>query len=200
MLSRGFVTACRQSGDAAPADGRGKPRAERGADGAREGRPDADRGDCLPLPGGRGDGCGSSSRGRAAPRGWDDDRRPRAFTVSLTSQPDSLEQWRAYCPRSGGLALGFSATHLDLAADDQGYLLAPCEYNEDSQLRIVGQILDHHSRIWNRRQSLETRRQGISSHLVLDFLTDLDRFAPLLKHPSFEAEREWRLISQPAFE
>lgn len=137
---------------------------------------------------------------RCVPHDWDVGHRPQAFTVSLTSQPDSLEQWRAYCPRSGGVALGFSAAHLDLVAADQRYLLAPCEYDESAQLRIVGQVVAHHLRIWNDRQPLETRRQGISSHLVHDLITDLDRFAPLLKHPSFIAEQEWRLISTPAGE
>ncbi|MFL2002236.1 DUF2971 domain-containing protein [Microbacterium sp. A1-JK] len=119
----------------------------------------------------------------------------RAYTVSLSSEKDSLEQWRAYCPRSGGLALGFSTEHLQKVATDQGFILAPCAYDEDTHVAIVQQIVDHHLEIWDRRQRLDTPRQGISSHLVRDLITDVERFAPLLKHFSFAAEREWRLIS-----
>lgn len=42
----------------------------------------------------------------------------RAYTVSLSSERDSLEQWRAYCPRSGGVALGFSTAHIGAVAVD----------------------------------------------------------------------------------
>lgn len=119
----------------------------------------------------------------------------RAYTVSLTSESDSLEQWRAYCPRSGGVALGFAAAHLEHVASDQGFILVPCVYDEPSHVAIVRQIVRHHLEVWNSRQELQTPRQGISSHLVRDFVADLERFAPLLKHASFAAEREWRLIS-----
>lgn len=119
----------------------------------------------------------------------------RAYTVSLSSERDSLEQWRAYAPRSGGVALGFSSEHLGNVAADQGFLLAPCAYDEASHREIVRQIVVHHLAVWQNRMPLDTHRQGISSHLVRDLIADLERFAPLLKHPSFSAEREWRLIS-----
>ena len=60
---------------------------------------------------------------------------------------------------------------------------------------IVRQIIDHHLVVWDDRKRLEERRQGISSHLIRDLVSDLERFGPLLKHASFAAEREWRLIS-----
>ncbi|WP_284976093.1 DUF2971 domain-containing protein [Arthrobacter sp. efr-133-TYG-104] len=119
----------------------------------------------------------------------------RAYTVSLTSERDSLEQWRAYCPRSGGVALGFSTDHLVNVAADQGFILVPCVYDRPTHREITGQIVKYHLGSWNKRRPLEAPRQGISSHLVRDFIADLERFAPLLKHPSFAAEREWRLIS-----
>jgi len=124
----------------------------------------------------------------------------RTYTVSLTSELDSLEQWRAYCPRSGGVALGFSAKHLAAVAADQGYLLAPCVYDQPTQRAIVEQIVIHHLRIWDDRLPLVATREGISSHLVHDFVADLERYAALLKHSSFSAEREWRLISPLAGE
>lgn len=119
----------------------------------------------------------------------------RAYTVSLTSAKDSLEQWRAYCPRSGGVALGFPMDHLQGAAADQGFLLAPCVYDDPTQRAIVDHIVRYHLQAWDQRRPLQAPREGISSHLVYAFLSDLDRFAPLLKHPSFAAEHEWRLIS-----
>jgi len=126
------------------------------------------------------------------PRSW----RPwsRAYTVSLTSEMDSLEQWRAYCPRSGGVALGFAAEHLENVAKDQEFLLAPCACDEPTQRAVIEQIVKRHVILWNKRLPLDSPREGISSHLVRDFITDLERFAPLLKHSSFSAEQEWRLL------
>lgn len=119
----------------------------------------------------------------------------RTYTVSLTSERDSLEQWRAYCPRSGGVALGFPIDHLRKVTVDQGFLLTPCVYDAETQRAIVKHILAFHLKIWDQRRPLKSPRQGISSHLVHAFTADLHRFAPLLKHSSFAAEREWRLIS-----
>ena len=119
----------------------------------------------------------------------------RVYTVSLTSEGDSLEQWRAYCPRSGGVALGFQSEHLRLVAADQGYLLAPCVYDTETHLALVRQIVKHHLVLWNERRALELPREGISGHLVNNLIEDLERFAPLIKHGSFSAEHEWRLIS-----
>jgi hypothetical protein len=119
----------------------------------------------------------------------------RTYTVSLTSQKDSLEQWRAYCPRSGGVALGFPMSHLRKVAAAQGFLLTPCVYDAHTHRAIVEQVVQFHLEVWDKRRPLDSPRQGISSHLVRAFIADLDRFAPLLKHSSFAAEREWRLIS-----
>lgn len=119
----------------------------------------------------------------------------RTYTVSLTSQKDSLEQWRAYCPRSGGVALGFPVSHLRKVASEQGFLLTPCVYDTHTHRSIVEQIVQFHLAAWDKRRPLDSPREGISSHLVHAFIADLDRFAPLLKHSSFAAEREWRLIS-----
>lgn len=119
----------------------------------------------------------------------------RAYTVSLTSERDSLEQWRAYCPRSGGVALGFRSEHLRNVASDQGFVLAPCIYEEDLQERMVAQIVQHHVGIWNARRNLDLPNVGLSAHLVHAFISDLEQLAPLIKHSSFRAEQEWRLIS-----
>lgn len=68
-------------------------------------------------------------------------------------------------------------------------------YSRREQWAIVQQIVKHHLEIWNRRLPLESRRVGISSHLVQDFIEEIDRFAPLLKHWTFAGEHEWRLLS-----
>lgn len=124
-------------------------------------------------------------------------RAPRSYTVSLSSERDSLEQWRAYCPRSGGVALGFSAKHLAAVAKDQGFTLAACIYDEQQQEKVMRLAIGRHLRVWDEHKPLNEKRQGISSHLVRELIADLDRHAPFVKHGSFAAEREWRLISPP---
>lgn len=57
---------------------------------------------------------------------FESERISRIYTASLTTEEDSLEQWRAYCPRSGGVALGFPTEDLKTVATLQESLLAPC--------------------------------------------------------------------------
>lgn len=43
---------------------------------------------------------------------------PYCFVASFTEYDDQLSQWRAYCPDSGGYALGIPAKHLDNLVED----------------------------------------------------------------------------------
>ncbi len=57
------------------------------------------------------------------------------YTVSLTAQGDLLQQWLAYCPRSGGYALGLPSYHLRVVGEEQGFYLTPCIYENVDQYR-----------------------------------------------------------------
>lgn len=119
----------------------------------------------------------------------------RIFTVSLTPQRDSLEQWRAYCPRSGGVALGFPTQHLIAVAAEQRFTLAPCVYDQSTQRAIVDEVVALHVQKWADRFPLDASMKGMSGDMVRAFVAEVDQVSPLLKHHTFAAEQEWRLLS-----
>lgn len=113
---------------------------------------------------------------------------PTAFIFSLTELADDLSQWRAYCP-AGGFAIGFEIRRLVTAGARHGFRLSRCIYDEAEQLEAMKRLLDEailRFRTPAERATAQTR-----------FADDFLRLAPLLKHPSFKAEREWRLVSTP---
>lgn len=126
---------------------------------------------------------------------------PPIHTVSLTTERDSLEQWRAYCPRSGGVSLGFPANRLEELAASQGFVLARCAYGNEA-MDLFDRLLVHCTRKVhgpNTRirelpaEILEARAEQFAGEVFLH----LALIAPLFKHPSFESEHEWRLVSNP---
>lgn len=122
----------------------------------------------------------------------------QVFTVSLTSERDALDQWRAYCPRSGGVAMAFPTDHLKGAAEKQGFFLARCTYDWNEQYRLVSEIVDHHFLEFQRarKQGGADPEQLMTDHARV-LAAHVARFAPLLKHGTFSGEREWRLVSLP---
>lgn len=121
------------------------------------------------------------------------------YTVSLSAERDVLSQWRAYCPRSGGIALGLPAEHLKQAAGDQGFFLARCIYDSGSQYQLVGEILRSHVYEFEQRLAAEASSAEAEMRAVVRKIgADLAQYGPLLKHSSFSEEREWRLVSAPS--
>lgn len=130
---------------------------------------------------------------------------PPIYTVSLTTEPDSLEQWRAYCPRSGGVALGFKGSDLLALCEKQGFILAPCVYTSynDAEL-LIHRVFDHcDDKIWRKKYRHTTRplpsalleaHADVYADEVFKYLTLI---APIFKHKTFARESEWRLISKP---
>jgi hypothetical protein len=87
--------------------------------------------------------------------------RRRAYVISFTELPDSLSQWRAYCPASGGYAIGFLTSsitsslppqieyndHFNPPADvvdalrKNGFKLLQCIYEPEKHQEIITQAL-----------------------------------------------------------
>ncbi len=109
--------------------------------------------------------------------------------ASFSEESDSLSQWRAYAGNAG-FAIGFEGDHLaSLTAKDHAYL-APCIYENDGQKTLVRALLEEVMEQNLSPERLNPRPGGNLSACLL-------RFAPLLKHRSFGAEREWRIITTP---
>lgn len=108
--------------------------------------------------------------------------RQRAYTISFTTEPDDLSQWRGYGGASG-VALGFELKLLEGARPKP--FLAPMVYGTEDKfedllhedlLYMLGK-LDYEDS-FNRIQAL-----------VIRYAT----FLPLMKHEAFQAENEWRV-------
>jgi hypothetical protein len=119
------------------------------------------------------------------------------FVASLTEMGDQLSQWRAYCPPSGGYSIGFPSDQLKSMALAQEYYLTPCVYDHSTQLAIIEELIDHHVKLYRKRIKGKQTCVEVRTDVVWAFQTEVTRYGPILKHPSFSEEREWRLVSSP---
>lgn len=120
----------------------------------------------------------------------------RYYIFSLSEERDLLSQWRAYCPPGGGYSIGFPTKQLGLMANEQGFTLAPCIYDENVQYRIVSEFVS--AFLLKYRASLAsggTREEDIRKQICWEFGQHVTRFGIALKHRAFREEKEWRLIS-----
>ena len=99
--------------------------------------------------------------------------------TSFSEDRDSLSQWRAYGSAPGSFAIGFKSEQLSLSARAINGSLAACIYGEDEQFEAISEALD----IMLEKESGP------------DIMSVLCRICPLLKHPAFKSEREWRIIT-----
>ena len=114
--------------------------------------------------------------------------------ASFSEVPDLLSQWRGYGGRSG-YSVGFKTAALVERSEDQGYFLARCLYDVMKQRSLISELLDECVRIAFPVMVEEAVRTG--GRVGGSFEAYVDRVAPILKHPSFREEREWRLITRP---
>lgn len=121
----------------------------------------------------------------------------QVYTVSLSRKEDSTAQWQAYCPPTGGYAIGFPTWQLLRVAQEQGFYLAQCEYHHIGQYEIVDGIIAHHLDCYQVSRAGGELEAVAKAQAVTGFADDLARFGPILKHHSFAHEEEWRLVSEP---
>jgi hypothetical protein len=114
--------------------------------------------------------------------------------ASFSEVRDSLSQWRAYAPR-GGFCMAVSGDRLADMAAAEGFWLAPCVYDRGHQLALVHKLSEA---VIGEYILLQVRPDAAQlpsrDNILLEYL---NRYAPLLKDPSFAEEREWRIISRP---
>ncbi len=109
---------------------------------------------------------------------------PEAFSLhvgSFSANGDSLSQWRAYTQNGIGFSLGFDEAYLQSLAKSQKYELIECEYDEIGHKRAISVLID---------------KSAESTERELDLFIELLRHSPRLKHPKFEEEKEWRIVSE----
>lgn len=121
------------------------------------------------------------------------------FVASFSREGDQLSQWRGYCPKASGFAIGFRpAALVDGVGANQEFILAPCLYDAEKQRALLVEIVDEVLQASRALQTLEpdnSRRVLAEAHKLFSKLLSLA--APVLKHTSFAEESEWRLFSRP---
>lgn len=118
------------------------------------------------------------------------------FVCSFSEHYDQLSQWRGYCPNGIGFAIGFEYHHLELPMERQGFFLTPCVYDHESQLTIIKELIAAGLRNFRSHQAASPLGTPVGDIAQVS----ADSFAiigPILKHPSFSEEKEWRMISYP---
>lgn len=128
----------------------------------------------------------------------DDAPKARVYIASFSAQPDLLSQWRAYCPVSGGFAVGVVTAPL-IARDDCRFL--QCVYDKPEQSRLLNELLGFLLNEFRAMPAIEDEdasllRLGV---LGLKFLEGILILASIFKHPGFAEEQEWRILLIDSF-
>lgn len=119
------------------------------------------------------------------------------FVGSFSAHGNQLSQWRAYCPDRGGYSIGFDGKRLEALATIQGFDLVQCVYSTADYWPDLKEL------VWTTLDAFGTGlREGqpedeVGSDCVDHFHAHLARLASRVKHPKFEEEDEWRLVSAP---
>lgn len=118
-------------------------------------------------------------------------KRDDIFVCSFSEEKDLLSQWRAYSDNARGFSIGFKSSSIQILAKYQKFCLLPCIYDPDTQKKVISDRLVKYNLIMKNNPS------GFDiGELVKDFYT----IFPIIKHPKFSEEKEWRLISEAIVE
>lgn len=121
----------------------------------------------------------------------------RSYIVSFSEEGDLLSQWRGYTRAGDGYAIEFNPDILEQLIrtnilENKEFYLAKCRYVLNEQKKIVEEVLE------NARKISKTEVEAgipIYAAIVKNFLIPFLFIAPLIKHPTFKQEQEWRLIA-----
>jgi hypothetical protein len=113
------------------------------------------------------------------------------YVFSLSEKANDLNQWRGYCPRSGGYCIVFNTSKLksSLAHSGKEYDFKLCIYNEEEQISIIKSLFD------NLDQEIDKNPDSDYLKILSQHLAIMSSQAPFIKHDSFQNEHEWRIVT-----
>ena len=120
---------------------------------------------------------------------------PMLFGASFRANGNLLSQWRGYSVHGKGVSLGFDPRHISACAGRQAFQVGKCLYDESAQSRLVEQIVDAIELLARSGSAAAARPDNGWSAVFEQVEADLLRIAAILKHPAFEEEQEWRIVS-----
>lgn len=118
------------------------------------------------------------------------------FVFSMSENPDQLSQWRAYCDPGNGYSIGFHTELLQSIVASE-LTLFRCSYDRSEHERLIEGVLTEAEEDLERNRAAGVAEGDLSVGALAFFLLGLLSLAPVLKHPTFHEEKEWRLVSSP---
>ncbi len=117
------------------------------------------------------------------------------FVFSLSEDSDQLSQWRAYTRPGNGYSIGFDSTKIADLADPSTFHLAKCYYKPDDHVALLDLIVtDCQNTLERELDAPGADPMKAHTRALAVFVSSFFVVAPVLKHPKFAEEREWRLI------
>jgi hypothetical protein len=122
------------------------------------------------------------------------------FGASFRANGNLLSQWRGYSVHGKGVSLGMAPAHILASAEAQDFQVGRCIYAPSEQDRLIGHIIDAVEEL-GAAFEVEAGSEGPAQRenrwlpLFQRIEGDLLRIAAVLKHPAFEEEQEWRIVS-----
>ena len=113
---------------------------------------------------------------------------PMTSTVYITcfsESRDLLSQWRSYAQDGQGLCIGFSKRYLEELNEPHFSRFDKVIYKDNAQARFINKIVNENI----KKMSFK----GVG-HTAAEMADDYRLQFPMFKNPSFEEEKEWRLI------
>lgn len=114
--------------------------------------------------------------------------------ASFCTEGDLLSQWRAYSAAANGVSLAFSGAFLRQLSRHENFHIWKCLYSRDQHDRVIEDMI---MLLLDLHRTGPARRLMAPQDLMRHFSTVFLQVAPVLKHPSFHEEKEWRIISAP---
>jgi hypothetical protein len=149
------------------------------------------------------------------------------FVTSFSGLRDSLPQWRSYCPNGNGVSIAFATESLNggfIEFDDSSHrmkfldrslshasiVFEPVKYlnQEDNEAldSVIDGLLEEAKRVQEDCNESAPEYTDDEGRKMFDFVDleqcvmfSLDKIASRTKHPSFEAENEFRLLVRLSF-
>lgn len=120
-------------------------------------------------------------------------RDPHIAVFSLSEAPDQLSQWRGYA--ADGFAVGFDPMALERVAANSDFKLVKCIYDKGEQVEMVGRRVTQRLAAFREAVAEGMNPEQAAEPAAHDLAVDVIRISPRIKDPTFEEEREWRLVS-----
>lgn len=115
-------------------------------------------------------------------------------TFSLTENGDLLSQWRGYA-HSMGYAIGFDKISLQKMLGSE-LILSPCIYDHHQQKEVLVDLIKGISSDYVNEIGQLFSNDAVNKYVNI-FVQRFLEIAPTIKHPGFEEEKEWRIITKP---